>query len=208
MIWTIIAAKHGFNYMSRRLIKRNTCHLLIRSVVAGIWTFGCRTSWSLVYVRLKIMHGIEKIMAPSTHVCSLPDFYLGMDLHGKCAESCVDWKGWLKVLEAYTHHRAANQLQKPVLRQIVDRAPFWTRSAQRLAWVADPSSYMEGHRRHVLRHGAKRNICLWCHLIRSMLLPPLKPPQSSRSSAWLCSHLFLTTHATSIRIKARRNVNK
>lgn len=98
-------------------------------------------------------------------MCSLPDFYLGMDLHGKCAESCVDWKGWLKVLEAYTHHRAANQLQKPVLRQIVDRAPFWTRSAQRLARVADISSYMEGHRRHVLRHGAKRDICLWCHLI-------------------------------------------
>jgi len=64
----IIAAKHGFNYMSRRLVKRNTCHLLIRSLIAGIWTFGCRTSWSLVYVHLKIMHGIEKTMAPSTHV--------------------------------------------------------------------------------------------------------------------------------------------
>lgn len=151
--------------LSGRLVKRNTCHLLIRSLIAGIWTFGCRTSWSLVYVRLKIMHGIERIMAPSTHVCSLPDFYLGMDLHGKCEESCVDWKGWLKVLEAYTHHRAANQLQKPILRQIVDRLPFWTRSAQRLAWVADISSYMEGHRRHVLRHGTQRNICVWCHLI-------------------------------------------
>ena len=44
--------------------------------------------------------------------------------------------------------------------------PFWTcGSAQRLAWVADTSSYMEGHRRNVLRHSEKGNISVWCNFI-------------------------------------------
>ena len=185
------------DFMSRRLVKRNTCHLLIRSLVSGIWTFGCRTSWSLVYVRLKIMHGIEKTMAPSTHVCSLPDFYLGRDLHGKCEESCVDWKRWLKA-------KGPRSLHSPQSRQPATEA--------RPAAATGVSCW------HFLLHGrppatcstarhAKKYLCL-VPFDRSMLLPPLKPAQSSRSSAWLCSHLFLTTHATSIRIKASRNVNK
>lgn len=195
--------------LSGRLVKRNTCHLLIRSLIAGIWTFGCRTSWSLVYVRLKIMHGIERIMAPSTHVCSLPDFYLGMDLHGKCEESCVDWKGWLKVLEAYTHHRAANQLQKPILRQIVDRLPFWTRSAQRLAWVvtfpltwkATGDMFYGTARKEISVFGA-----IWSeHAAASTEASPVIEKQCL---IVLSPVLLFTTHATSIRIKASRNVNK
>ena len=45
-------------------------------------------------------------------------------LHAKCAEACVDLKGWLKVLLAYNHHRAANETQKPAIRQLIDSPPW------------------------------------------------------------------------------------